>query len=121
VYRATALSIVLMFVAGPSIPLLCRAWCDLQAAAAAGCHHQDNGSELGSETRVSGDASCLEQALGPIVLAEGLRRQASGDAALIVGITKFRLTAPVWSDRPHDSSGPRPPTQKRSVSTPLRI
>jgi hypothetical protein len=41
VFRATVLSIVLILVAGPSATVLCKAWCDPAAAAAAGCHHGD--------------------------------------------------------------------------------
>jgi hypothetical protein len=40
-FRALVLSIALSVLAGPSAPLLCRAWCDhvLPAAAASECHH----------------------------------------------------------------------------------
>jgi hypothetical protein len=40
-FRAFVLSIALSVLAGPSAPLLCRAWCDhvLPAAVASQCHH----------------------------------------------------------------------------------
>jgi len=39
VFRAAVLSIVLALAVGQNATLLCRVWCDLQAAAASGCHH----------------------------------------------------------------------------------
>ncbi len=120
-FRATVLSIVLMFVAGSSVPALCRVWCDPHPVAAAGCHHQDIGSETGSKVSDSGDACCLDRAAQPTVLTEGRWRQASPGAELVVSIPKFRLTAPALGDRPFEGSGPSPPTQKRPLPTPLRI
>ena len=38
-FRATILTVVLVFAAGPSASLFCKAWCDPQVAAESGCHH----------------------------------------------------------------------------------
>lgn len=43
VSRATVLTIVLSLVAGPNASVLCKAWCDPAAAAAAKCHHEHGG------------------------------------------------------------------------------
>jgi hypothetical protein len=120
VFRATVFSIVLTFTAGPSFPLLCMVWCDPQAVTADG-HRHDTGSETGSTINDAGDACCLDEILSPTVLTDGRWRQVSAGPALVVGSPKFRLPAPMLSDRPFDGSAPRPPTQKRPLSTPLRI
>jgi hypothetical protein len=119
VFRATVLSVVLLFAAGPSALVLCKALCDPHAAAANGCRHQDNGTA----SQVSGNASCQDMALGvSALLKENVRRGASagvGGAAVLVATFEFVTT----TSRVHPVHGAERGTsdQKRPLSTPLRI
>ena len=86
-FRATVLSIVLMFAAGPpSASLFCKAWCDPHAAAASGCHHEDNGSSIS----VARDDSCQDAIQGTaILLKEELRRAFTEGAGTVITAAPF--------------------------------
>ncbi len=119
VFRATLLSVVFLFAAGPSASVLCRALCDPHAAAANGCHHEDNGAA----TQVSGNASCRDVALGAAaVLKEDVRRGASaegiGAAVLVASFQLVTTTSHVRSVRGAERGTS---DQKRPLFTPLRI
>ncbi len=118
-FRATLLSVVLLFAAGPSASVLCKALCDSYAAAANGCHHQDNGSA----TQVSGNASCQNAALGAAaLLREDVRRGASAKGAGGAVLIAFSEFVPTTSHvRPIRGAEPGTSDQKRPLSTPLRI
>lgn len=119
VFRATVLSVVLLFAAGPSASVLCRALCDPHAAAASGCQHEDNGAT----TQVSGNASCRDMALGATaVLKEDVRRGASAEgagAAVLLAFSEFVPTTP--HVRPVRGAERGTSDQKRPLFTPLRI
>lgn len=116
VFRATLFSVVLMF-AGPSVPLLCRAWCGPQAAAETSCHLEDNGSKTG----VSSGDCCPDQALSPAVPSQGLGRHPSLGPALALLVPRFQMTAPASNVRPTDVPGAKLPVHRPPLSTPLRI
>lgn len=119
VFRATVLSVVILFAAGPSASVLCQASCDPRAAAASGCRHGDNSTA----TQVSGSAACQDMAFGiTALLKEDVRRGALtgvGGAALL-GTTFVFVATP---SRLHPVLGAERGTshQKRPLSTPLRI
>lgn len=46
-FRAAVLSLVLTLLGGANTALLCQAWCEPQAAAAAGCHDHDSSPTAG--------------------------------------------------------------------------
>jgi len=59
VFRTIVFLIVLTFAAGPNASLLCRTWCDPQAATPSDCH-QDRSS---TSTAAMGDDACGNDAL----------------------------------------------------------
>ncbi len=118
VYRAIILSVVLLFAAGPSVSLVCKAWCDPHVAAENGCHHEDNGGAAS----LSSDDSCDDSFQGPTgVLKEDLRRAPAPDGGAVLLTAHFQiiplttLLVPAWSrGRPlSDTNQPQ--------TTPLRI
>lgn len=119
VFRATLLSVVLLFAAGPSASVLCKALCDPHAAAANGCHHQDNGTA----TQVSGNASCQDMALGATaLLKEDVRRGTSAEGiGATVPVASFQLVTRTSNVRRVLGAEPGTSDQKRPLSTPLRI
>lgn len=74
VFRATVLSIVLTLAVGPHAMLLCRAWCDSQAGAPTGCHHEDPAISPGV---VTGDHSCDNVVIGAAFVRVDVRRDVS--------------------------------------------
>ena len=118
VFRATILSIVLVFAAGPSVSLFCQAWCDPAEAAASGCHHQ----ESGSVTSVADDDSCLDSLPGSAILTkEDLRRASIQDLSNVTAIAQPPL-APAAISLPAAGNQRRAPSGlNRPPTTPLRI
>ncbi len=119
VFRATVLSVVLMFGAGPSVSLFCKAWCDPQSAAASGCHHEDSGSS----TSVTSDHTCQDTLSGSaVLLKEDPRgRASSGDAGSVVVAAQFQFASMATSVRQIEDRGRAPTGLKRLLNTPLRI
>lgn len=76
VFRGAVLSIVLAVAVGPNVSLLCRVWCDPQAAVASGCH--DEGS--GSPTAVVKEDGCWRAAfsVAPFLGQEARRGAVAG-------------------------------------------
>lgn len=118
-FRATLLSVVLLFAAGPSASVLCRALCDPGAAAASGCQHEDNGAA----TQVSGNASCRDMALAAtVVLKEDVRRGASAEGVgAAVPVASFEFATATSTVRAGRGAVRGTSDQKRPRSTPLRI
>jgi hypothetical protein len=117
-FRTTVLSIVLLFAVGPSTSVFCKAWCDPDAAAASGCHHQGTGST----TVVSNNMSCQEPALTATALQSATRRGSSSErAGAAVPIAFFQTATATSYVRPGSSPGLGWFDQQRPLSTPLRI
>ena len=88
-FRAAAVSIVLTLAVGQNVSLLCRTWCDRQAAAAT-CLHQ------GPATlpRVASDDHCVGVVSNATFLKEDVRRSASStDTQRAVLLPRFGLAA----------------------------
>lgn len=118
VFRATILSIVLTFAAGPSVSPLCRAWCDAQAAAETGCHHRNDGSS----TSVSGGDACQDGVLRvAALLKENLLPRVSSDHVGVAIVARLQMMAPRSYARPATDLGRALYDQKRPLSTPLRV
>jgi hypothetical protein len=116
VFRATILTVVLLFTAGPSASLFCRAWCDPFVAAEDGCHHEDGGA-----ASVSGDDSCDDSVQGPAgLLKEDLRRAPVRDGDAVVLTARFQITSTAVRLVPARNRG-RPPDLNQPQTTPLRI
>ena len=119
VFRATLLSIVLMFAAGPSASLFCKALCDPQAAAENGCHHDNN---VGGSVSLSAGDSCLDsvQALA-ILLKEDVRRTSSLDGGCTPATPTFRFISSPTSSGTVWNQGRAPSDLQRPLTTPLRV
>lgn len=118
VLRAIVLSVVLLFVAGPTVPLLCNVLCDPHAAAASGCHHEDNGSS----TSVASDDSCEDSIQGnAIILREDLARASTDCAGNVIAVAHYQLALAETSLRALRNLEPAPTGLKRPLTTPLRI
>ena len=119
VFRATVLSIVLTLVAGPNASVLCKAWCDPAAAAAAGCHHTDSSP---SATLTGADDCGQAVPNGGAVVQERARRGApSSDPQQAVMVA--RHVRSISSSDAHPGDAPRFtwPLTPRPLVTALRI
>ncbi|MGE0446257.1 MAG: hypothetical protein AB7P99_13595 [Vicinamibacterales bacterium] len=117
-FRATILTVVLVFAAGPSASLFCKAWCDPQVAAENGCHHDD----IGGSASLSSSDSCQDSVQGlAVLLKEDVRRSSLADSGLTLPVAKFqlvpspRIPGVVWS------RGRAPADLLRPLTTPLRV
>jgi len=118
VFRATVLSIVLVFAAGPSASLFCKAWCEPKVAAARGCHHEDHDSS----SSVSGDDFCQDSIQGSAILTkEDLRRASTEGAGDVIAIAQFPFALAATSLRAAGNQGRAQSVLKRPPTTPLRI
>jgi hypothetical protein len=119
VFKAAVLSIMLTLAAGPSASLLCRAWCDSQATAAGGCHHEAHatspsvaGDDNCDDTMVSGDAFLREDAP---------RGVSTPDADQAVLVVRFQLPRSPSAVRPGQKPWREWSLEQRPLSTTLRI
>jgi hypothetical protein len=118
VFRATVLTVVLLFAAGPSAPLICKAWCDPLAAAGNGCHHMDNGG-IASVRAVD---SCDDSVQGLAGLRkEDLRRAPTSDGGAVVSAARFQIVPAATRVVPSWSRGRPPSDLNQPGTTPLRI
>jgi hypothetical protein len=117
VFRATVLSIVLVFAAGPSASFFCKAWCDPAVAAAVGCHHEDNGSS----TSIADDESCRDSIQESAILTKDDLRRASTEGGGDVVAIHLPPALAVTSLRLVGNQGRAPSDLKRPPTTPLRI
>lgn len=118
VVRAFVLSIVLTLAGGPNASLLCRTWCDPQAAAASGCRHEDPATS----PSVAGDDSCDKVVLSAAFLREDVRRGASApDADDAVLVPRCQLAHSTTDARPRQEPGREWSLDHRPLSTALRI
>lgn len=117
VCRAAVLSIVLTLAVGQNAPLLlCRAWCDQQAAAASGCHHQNPAPSLS----MAGDDSC-DNVLIAAFLREQVRRGVSSpDRDHAIPVLLYQLAPSATDVRPGQQPGRECSLETRPLSTVLR-
>ena len=119
VFRAAIPLVVLLFAAGPSASVLCKALCDPHAAAVSGCHPRDNGIA----TQVSGNTSCRDMAHdAAAVLKEDARRANSAEGVgAAVRVTAFAFVTAASRVRLVREAERSTSDQKRPLFTPLRI
>ena len=115
-FRATILSFVLLFAAGPSASLVCKAWCEPSAAARNGCHH--DGANVAS---VATNDSCQDsvQELAT-VLKEDVRRTSLLDSSLSGALASFQFAA-LSTSHSVRHRGRAPSDLQRPLNTPLRV
>jgi hypothetical protein len=118
VFRATILTVVLLFAAGPSALLYCKAWCDPHVVAENGCHHEANGGAAS----VSSDDSCDDSVQGPAgLLKEDLRRAPAPDGGAVVLTARFQIIPTATRLVPAWNRGRPPADLNQPQTTPLRI
>lgn len=115
-FRATILTVVLLFAAGPSASLFCTAWCDPHVAAENGCHHEDNGGAAG----VSSNDSCGDSVQAP-ALKEDLRPAPAPDGSAVLLTARFQTIATETRLVPAWNRGRPPSDLNQPQTTPLRI
>jgi hypothetical protein len=115
--RAAVLSLVFVVAAGPSLPVLCKAWCATPAAGS-GCHHGHHGAT----TRAEKNDSCQDQVLVATVYREDTRRRTAADKGTGWAITRSAFLRPYLSELRLPDHPPRERSDPRSIlHTPLRI
>jgi len=119
VFRAAVLSIVLTLAVGPNATLLCRTWCDPQAAAASVCRHE----APATSPSVAGDDSCDNMVLSAAAfLRKDVRRGVSApDAAHAVLVPRYQLAQSTTDASRRHEPGREWPLDKRPLPTVLRI
>jgi hypothetical protein len=117
VFRAAVLTVALLFAAGPSASLLCKAWCDPDVAARDGCHH----SGADSSASLTSDDSCESVRGMAVLLKEDVRPGSSLDPGFAVEMAKLRFGLFSITDRSAWHRVPGPSDRQRPLITPLRI
>ena len=116
-YRATALSLVLILLAGPSAGVLCKAWCNPAEAGATGCHYHPSPSAT-----LTGTDDCGKVVLSSAVLAkEDVRALSSPDARHAVLVPRYQYSVSTSAAHPGDEPGCASPLAQRPLVTALRL
>ena len=118
-FRATALSIVLTLVAWPNTGLLCKAWCQPAAAAAANCHHaHGNASAV-----LTGTEDCDKPMPNSAVVVKGDARRSATSSDARQAVIVPRHPPPIFASEAHRGHAPGCPWSlaQRSLFTALRI
>jgi hypothetical protein len=119
VFRAAVLSIVLAITGNPNAALLCRTWCDPNAAAVSGCHHED----LVTFASVTAADGCRNAVLSATAFVQGdVRRGVSSrNGGHAIPVPRFELASSmVNASLGHEPSRDGSP-EKRPLETALRI
>ena len=117
-FRTVLFSIVLSLAVGQNATSFCRAWCDLQAAAASGCHYE----ESTVSASVAGDKSCDDEVgVGAFVREEGARAVAVRDMSHALSVPRYQLRQSITDARPDVESGSGWVLGKQHLSLTLRI
>jgi hypothetical protein len=118
VFRAFVLSIVLTLAVGQNATLLCRAWCDPQAAAASGCHHEES-----TNSPTMGGNSCDHAVLsiGAFLREEVGRAVDAPDAARAIFVPRYQISQSSTDARVAQKPEREWSLEKRPLSTALRI
>ena len=117
-FRASVMAIVLICAAGPCVPVLCHAWCDPQAAATRGCHHED----ARSANSVARSHSCDDAMhVNAVLLKEDVPRASTTGAPNVTAVAHVQFamaqrSLPVPRHQARAASG-----LTRPLTTPLRI
>jgi len=119
VFRAAVLSILLTLAVGPDAKQLCMAWCDAQAAAASGCHHEAPATPLS----VAGDDCCDDGMLGvgEFLLQDVRRGVPSPDEGHAIPGPRYQVGWSTIVARPGHEPGREWSLEQRSLPTVLRI
>jgi hypothetical protein len=119
VFRTFVLSIALTLAVGPSATLLCRVWCDAQAAAASGCRHEKHTRSTGVRAEDTCDRVGVSVAA---FLREDVQRGRSGpNADHVTLIARYQLSHSTIDALPGHDAGRQWPREERPVPTALRI
>jgi hypothetical protein len=103
---------------GLDATLLCRVWCDPQAAAASGCHDR---ATIDSPS-VTGDTGCDRVlSVGAFLREEAKRSAAAPDAAHAIVVPRSLIAQLATVARPEWATGREWSLAKRPLSTVLRL
>ena len=119
VFRVAALFIVLAITGNPTVPLLCGTWCDPNAAAASGCHHE----ELAIFAIVAGEDGCRNAVLSATAFVqEDVRRGvSSSNGEHAISLSRYELTGSMVDATLGFEPSRQPSLEKRPLETTLRI
>lgn len=117
VFRTIVFAIVLTFAAGPNASLLCRTWCDPQAASPSDCHHER------PATTVAGDDACGHDALVMTTFVrEDVRRPSPAPGStLAILIPHDQLVGPTPDARRESAPAHQRSLDPKPLSAALRI
>lgn len=119
VFRVAVFSIVLAITGNPITgALLCRTWCDPNAAAASGCHH-----ELATFAIVAGEDGCRNAVLNATAFVqENVRRGVSSPyAGHAMPVPRYEVAGWTSDAAVGHAPGGSPSLEKRPLETTLRI
>ena len=118
VFRVGVVSIVLALAVGPNVSLLCRTWCDPQAAAASGCHHQYSATS----PRVTADDRCPNVVLNAAFLKEDIRQVVpASDTQQAVVIPGYQFARLATGSGPDRETEHLRSSKERPLETVLRL
>lgn len=117
-FRASALWIVLTLAVGPNGSLLCRTWCDQQAAAEIGCHHEDAGTSVST----AGGDCCDNRMLGAaaLLLPDARPGVSSPDGDHAIPTRRYPVALSTMARRPGQEPGRKRGLENRALLTVLR-
>jgi hypothetical protein len=117
-FRAAAVALALALLGGANTALLCQAWCEPVAAAAAGCHE----NHQGSSARLTGE-NCEDLAAATAVLARGSDVRSMSGAAPVAHTAAAAILLVCSTSRASSGYEPhaRPALQGCPLETTLRI
>jgi hypothetical protein len=117
-FHAVAVALALTLLGGANTALLCQAWCEPVAAAAAGCHEHDQGSSA----RLSGQ-NCEDLAAATAVLTRGSDVRSMSGAAPVAHAAARPILLVRSTSRASSGYEPhaRPALQECPLETTLRI
>ena len=117
-FRVAVLSIVLAMTGTPTATLLCRTWCDPDAAAASGCYHE----RLATVTIVADRDGCRNTVLSATsIVQENVRRTVSPGRAYALPLPRYQLAPSTVGSRLRPGADRDRWLDNQPLTTALRI
>lgn len=117
--RASVVPLVLLLAIGQDTALLCRAWCQPDRPAMAGCQGRGH---TGTSSSVMGDDSCVRvNVSGAMLPGENVRRASDQDARCAVVVPTYQVPAAPGEGRHRDNPAGASPPESHPLILALRI
>lgn len=117
-FRVAVLSIVLAMTGTPTATLLCRTWCDPDAAATSGCYHE----RLATVTIVAGRDGCRNTVLSATsIVQENVRRTVPPGRAYALPLPRYQLAPSTVGSRLRPGADRDRSLDNQPLTTALRI